>query len=533
MSIHVALNHITHYRYDRLVALGPQIVRLRPAPHCRTPILSYSLRVEPAEHFINWQQDPFAQLPRAAGVPREDRASSRSTVDLVAEMAVYNPFDFFLEPSAEQFPVRVRAAWLAQELAPYLARRAADAAARRPTSSSIDRKPRRDDRLPGRRSTSGCSSDIRYLIRMEPGVQTPEETLDAGAAAPAATPAGCWCRLLRHLGLAARFVSGYLIQLTPDVKALDGPSGTERRLHRPARLVRGLPARRRLDRPRPDLGPARRRRPHPARLHARAVERRADQRRRRRVRGRVQPRDAVTRIYESPRVTKPYTDEQWDDDRWRWATRSTRPRSRRRAPDDGRRADVRVDRRPRRRRMEHRRARPDQARLRAPSCCARLRARLRRGRLPALRPGQVVSRRAAAALGARAATGAPTASRCWTRPGAVRRRTRSPTATRADDAERFITALADAARRRPTSYVQPGYEDVWYYLWRERRLPVNVDPFERASTTSSSATACAASSTQGLDAVVGYALPLQRATTDATGGAGRPAPGSCATSACT
>ena len=55
MAIHVALSHVTHYKYDRLVALGPQIVRLRPAPHCRTPILSYSLKIEPADHFINWQ----------------------------------------------------------------------------------------------------------------------------------------------------------------------------------------------------------------------------------------------------------------------------------------------------------------------------------------------------------------------------------------------------------------------------------------------------------------------------------------------
>ena len=108
MSIHVALNHVTHYRYDRLVNLGPQIVRLRPAPHCRTRILSYSLRVEPAEHFLNWQQDPQSQLPGPAGLPGARRASFRVEVDLVAEMTVINPFDFFLEPAAEQFPVRVR-----------------------------------------------------------------------------------------------------------------------------------------------------------------------------------------------------------------------------------------------------------------------------------------------------------------------------------------------------------------------------------------------------------------------------------------
>ena len=103
MSIHVALNHVTHYRYDRLVALGPQIVRLRPAPHCRTRIISYSLKVTPGNHFINWQQDPEANY-LARYVFAEKTRELRIEVDLVAEMAVLNPFDFFLEPYAETFP---------------------------------------------------------------------------------------------------------------------------------------------------------------------------------------------------------------------------------------------------------------------------------------------------------------------------------------------------------------------------------------------------------------------------------------------
>ena len=123
MAIHVALNHVTHYRYDRRVGLSPQVVRLRPAPHCRTPILSYSLRIEPEQHFINWQQDPFANYVARLVVPEQTTAFT-VTVDLVAEMAVHNPFDFFLEPSAETFPFDYEPA-LRQELAPYLA---ADAA---------------------------------------------------------------------------------------------------------------------------------------------------------------------------------------------------------------------------------------------------------------------------------------------------------------------------------------------------------------------------------------------------------------------
>ena len=117
MSIHVALHHVTSYRYDRLVNLSPQVVRLRPAPHCRTPILSYSLRVEPETHFINWQQDPFSNYLARLVFP-EKTGTFKVTVDLVAEMAVYNPFDFFLEPSAETFPFSYEAG-LEQELAPY------------------------------------------------------------------------------------------------------------------------------------------------------------------------------------------------------------------------------------------------------------------------------------------------------------------------------------------------------------------------------------------------------------------------------
>src|ERR1700742_818707 len=103
MSIHVALRHVTRYTYDRPVSLGPQVVRLRPAPYCRTPILSYSLKIEPAEHFINWQQDPQSNY-LARLVFNEKATDFRVEVELVAEMSVYNPFDFFLESSAEQFP---------------------------------------------------------------------------------------------------------------------------------------------------------------------------------------------------------------------------------------------------------------------------------------------------------------------------------------------------------------------------------------------------------------------------------------------
>src|SRR5437868_8527431 len=118
MAIHIALNHKTHYLYDRRVNLGPQIVRLRPASHSRNPILSYSLKVDPEGHFINWQQDPQGNYLARLVFPEPTKQFSIE-VDLVAEMAVYNPFDFFLEPGAENFPFAYEPK-LAVELAPYL-----------------------------------------------------------------------------------------------------------------------------------------------------------------------------------------------------------------------------------------------------------------------------------------------------------------------------------------------------------------------------------------------------------------------------
>jgi len=222
LSIHVALNHVTHYRYDRRVALGPQVIRLRPAPHSRTRILSYSMKVEPAKHFINWQQDPQANYLARLVFP-DPTTFFRVEVDLVAEMAVYNPFDFFLEPSAEKFPFAYEPELLV-ELAPYLRK---DAATPLFTAylARIDRTPRPTSTFLFELNR-GLQHDIAYLIRMEHGVQTPEVTL-ANASGSCRDSAWLLVQLLRHLGLAARFASGYLIQLKSDVKALDGPSGTE------------------------------------------------------------------------------------------------------------------------------------------------------------------------------------------------------------------------------------------------------------------------------------------------------------------
>src|SRR3984885_8862263 len=220
VSIHVALNHVSHYRYDRPVSLGAQLVRLRPAPHCRTRILSYSMRVLPVQHFVNWQQDPQANYLARLVFPQRTR-EFRVEVDLIAEMAVLNPFDFFLTPYAESIPFEYEATERS-ELAPYLLRTEegplfAQYLARIPRAKTrtIDFLVEVNQRV---------ARDIRYLIRMEPGVQAPEGTLSS-AAGSCRDSGWLLVQLLRHLGLAARVVSGYLIQLKSDVKALEGPSG--------------------------------------------------------------------------------------------------------------------------------------------------------------------------------------------------------------------------------------------------------------------------------------------------------------------
>jgi uncharacterized protein (DUF2126 family) len=209
-----------HYRYDRAVNLGPQIIRLRPAPHCLTRILSYSLNVSPAEHFINWQQDPQANYLARVVFPKPTR-ELRVEVDLTAEMAVRNPFDFFLEPYAQQIPFKYDAVE-ERELAPYRFTGPATPLFTR-YLASISRGPRATiDFLV--ELNQRLAADVRYVIRMQPGVQLPEETL-AKRSGSCRDSAELLVQLLRHLGLAARFASGYLIQLTADTKATDGPAG--------------------------------------------------------------------------------------------------------------------------------------------------------------------------------------------------------------------------------------------------------------------------------------------------------------------
>jgi uncharacterized protein (DUF2126 family)/transglutaminase-like putative cysteine protease len=228
MGIKVALEHRTSYTFDRLVDVYPHVVRLRPAPHSRTPIEAYSLEVEPADHFINWQQDAFGNFLARLVFPNRTRQLSL-TVGLIADMKVINPFDFFIEDWAERIPFSYSRE-LAEDLRPYL--RPVDEDDEGSGPGELARAWVRNFSMPdGTRTIDflvalnrAVNVDVAYSVRMEAGVQTPDFTLRAGIGS-CRDSAWLLVSILRQLGLAARFVSGYLVQLASDVEALDGPSG--------------------------------------------------------------------------------------------------------------------------------------------------------------------------------------------------------------------------------------------------------------------------------------------------------------------
>ncbi len=501
MSIHVALNHVTHYRYDRRVGLSPQVVRLRPAPHCRTPILSYSLRIEPAEHFINWQQDPFANHLARLVFP-EKTTEFKVTVDLIADMAVYNPFDFFLEPNAEKYPFDY-APELKHDLAPYLAKGESTPRFKAFVESISRAEQRTIDFLVG--INQRLQREIRYLIRMEPGVQTPEVTL-TNASGSCRDTGWLLVQTLRHLGLAARFVSGYLIQLKPDVKSLDGPSGTEVdftdlhawcEVYLPGAGWVGMDPTSGLMAGEGHIPVACTPEPSTAAPVSGAVDD---------CEVSFEHHMQITRVYESPRVTLPYTDGQWQDvlDLGQQVDAELQRQDVRLtmggeptfvSVDDRDGAEWNID------------ALGPTKRGFATELVHRLMARYGQGGFLHFGqgkwyPGEQLPRWALS-IGWRA-DGQP----CWHDPSLFADE-RDAHRYNTDDAKRFIAGLTTRLGL-DEKFIQPGFEDTWYYLWRERRLPVNVDPFESRLDDELERARLRRIFTQGLDAVVGYLLPLRR-----------------------
>ena len=306
MAIRVAINHKTEYRFDRLVKVSPHVVRLRPAPHTRTPIESYSLKVLPENHFINWQQDPFGNYLARLVFPEPVREMSFE-VDVVAEIVTINPFDFFVEEYAQHYPFKYTP-HLKKELSPYL-EITEDGPLLKKWLSGVDRSRQEINNFLVD-INKRLEKDIDYSIRMEPGIQSCEETL--GKALGSCRDSG-WLlvQILRHLGLAARFVSGYLLQLTPDEKPLEGPAGTDHdftdlhawaEVYVPGAGWLGLDPTSGLFAGEGHIPLACT--PHP--VSAAPISGATDE-----CEVEFSFHNKVQRIHEDPRVTKPYTENQW------------------------------------------------------------------------------------------------------------------------------------------------------------------------------------------------------------------------------
>ena len=515
MSIHVALHHRTTYKYDALINVGPQVVRLRPAPHSRTRILSYSLRVSPEPHFINWQQDPQSNYLARLVFPEKTR-KFEVEVDLVAEMSVLNPFDFFLEPSAERCPFQYDHA-LDHELAAFrqklpltpLFEKFVESARREwvkggePAEGETDHRVKTNDFIVG--LNQKVWHELKYVIRLEPGVQTPEETLERGNGS-CRDSAWLLVQLFRHLGLAARFVSGYLIQLTADVKSLDGPSGPEQdftdlhawcEVYLPGAGWIGLDATSGLLAGEGHIPLAATPDPQSAApisglIDECKVEFEHDMR--------------VSRIYESPRVTKPYTREQWSSiealghqlDRELKAADC-------RLTMGGEPTFVSIDdmEGPEWNTTAHS---PAKKKL-ADGLLRRLKNRFSEGALihhgqGKWYPGEQLPRWAFGCYWRK--DGEP----IWANPALFAEEERDY-GYNEKDAHRFMESLATRLGCG-AKWIIPAYEDTWYYLWKERRLPSNVDPFKSNLKDEMERARIARLFEQGIDKTVGYVLPLQR-----------------------
>jgi uncharacterized protein (DUF2126 family)/transglutaminase-like putative cysteine protease len=505
MAIRVALQHRTTYQFDRLVNVGPHEIRLRPAPQTRTPILGYSFKVTPAEHFLNWQQDPYGNWV-ARLVFSERTTKLEVIVGLTADMTVINPFDFFVEPYAETFPF-VYAPALAKELIPFLEtapvgpRLAAWLDAFRATLKPGDNTVTMLVRL-----NHELQQQIRYLVRMEPGVQDPDHTLEQTCGSCRDTG---WLlvQILRNLGLAARFASGYLIQLAADQKPLEGPPGPERdftdlhawaEVYLPGAGWIGLDATSGLLAGEGHI----------------PLACTADPGNAAPVIGYTDVCNVafdfemqVTRVHEDPRVTKPYSDAQWtaidalgeavDVDLSAHDVRMTQ---------GGEPTFVSVDD------MDgaewNYAALGAKKRERAEALLKRLKARFAPSGLlhygqGKWYPGEPLPRWALGVY--------------WRRDGeplwhdeALLADTRTPGARTLADGHAFATGVA-AALGLPTTLVITAYEDVPKLLKDEAALPVNADPLRSNLADASERARLARLLQAGLEQPCGYVLPLKAA----------------------
>lgn len=499
MSIRVAIHHKTEYKFDRPVNLSPHVLRLKPSPHTRTPVHQYSLQVEPKQHFINWQQDPFGNFLARLVFPGKTRKFSVE-VSLVVDLVSINPFDFFLEEYAENYPFEYPKQ-LRKELAPYF-EIVDDGPLLKAWVDGVSRDEKRMvDFLVG--LNAQLRKDIDYNVRMEPGVQTCEETLELGRGS-CRDSAWLLVQILRHLGLAARFVSGYLVQLTSDEKSLDGPSGPEQdftdlhawtEVYVPGAGWIGLD-------PTSGLFAGEGHVPlacTPDPVSAAPIEGATDK-----CEVEFHFINEVTRVREDPRVTKPYTEEQWRQvlalgEQIDVALKDGDVR----LTMGGEPTFVSIDD------MDSAQwntaALGEHKRERAEVLLRRLWKRFAKG--GALHygqgkwyPGEPLPRWALSGFWRR--DGEPV----WADPKWLADPT-EPGEAGEDQAETFAKGLAKRLQV-PVKHVQPGYEDGLYYLWKEGTLPPNVDVLVNKLANSLERKRLRRLFERGLDKVVGYALPL-------------------------
>ena len=494
MAINVSLQHRTHWKYDKPVTLGPQTIRLRPAPHCRTPILSYSLTVIPTKHTLYWQQDPLSNFQARYFFPEKTR-EFLVEVDLLAELTPINPFDYFLELGSENYPFEYSAA-LARDLVPY---RAVE-----PAGPNLQRFLNGISRT--QRPTLGFLVDLNirvrdeigYTTRLESGIQTCEQTLDLRTGS---CRDSTWLlvQVLRHLGLAARFVSGYLVQLaTPN-----GPAKDSFDLHAWAEVylpgagwvgfdpTSGLLA----AEGHIPLACA----PDPSDASP--------------ITGSVEPSKVdfsyqmlVSRIGEGPSVKAPYTEDQWTEVReLAHAVDADLSAEDVRLTFGGEPTFVGIDEpdSP----QWHGDAMGPLKRNRAVTLIRRIQEKIAPGALLHFGqgkwyPGEALPRWALNCYWR--ADGVP----IWQNFHLIAEESRDYEFDTSDALE-FVEALT---RRLQVSSnnIMPAYEDAFYYLWKERRLPVNVNVSDSKLFNPREREELARVFERGLQSVVGYVLPIRR-----------------------
>ena len=501
MSIKVAVRHQMQYAYDRAVNLSPHIFRLRPAPHCRTPILSYSLKVVPENHFINWQQDPFGNMVARVVFP-DQTTQLKFDVEVIADMIVINPFDFFVEKYAEEFPF-VYGNQLKKELLPYF---------ELTESGPLLQQFVKGIDLSKKKSIINFLVELnqqvwkqtQYTVRLEPGIQSCEQTLSLKSGS-CRDSGWLLVQILRHLGLAARFASGYLIQLKADVKALDGSSGTEKDftdLHAWAEVFIPGAGWVGLD-PTSGLFAGEGHIPlccTPDPVSAAPVTGLTDV-----CEVTFSFKNEVARLHEDPRVTQPYTEEQWatilalgnkvDEDLQQGDMRLTM---------GGEPTFVSIDD------MEAKEWNIGADGLHKRKLGADLIQRLKKAFAPSgyIRKGQ-----------GKWYPGEPLPrwqySAYWRKDNLPIWKNESlldlsdaPSNYTVDDAKRIAHELTRFLNI-PAEHIHPAVEDAFYFLWEENKVPVNLDPYQANLSDPLERQKLAALLSTGLGNPVGFVIPLE------------------------